>query len=338
MFFPQNTLFLNITIIMQAFILFLMSLGMLCSPSNASTVTQQENDYKIEKIFKRINADPNKSMSARLNQASLYFLGKEYKLGALGEGSQGSYDQWPLYRFDAFDCDTYVNTIIALAISNTATGFKKCLNKLRYQNGDVDFVKRNHFTSLDWNINNQKQGFFKDITNTVKDEKNKSVAKMAQALIDKPSWYKHKSINIIRLSKQNKQDQEQQLEKLKKLGSRLPRTLASIPYVPLTALFDENKKPNLALFSQIPEGSIVEIVRPNWDLRKEIGTCLNVSHLGLVFWKNGLPLFRQASSNEGKVVEVSLIDYLKDSLTSPTIKGINIQVLVPIKPLSDDCR
>jgi hypothetical protein len=111
----------------------------------------------------------------------------------------------------------------------------------------------------------------------------------------------------------------------------LETTASKVPYIPFTALFPENK-PNLYLFSQIPNGAVIEIVRPNWDLRKQIGTFLDISHLGFAVWHKGVLYFRQASSQYGKVVDVPLIDYLKEALISLTIKGINVQIVVPQKP------
>nr|WP_277619301.1 N-acetylmuramoyl-L-alanine amidase-like domain-containing protein [Legionella norrlandica] len=88
----------------------------------------------------------------------------------------------------------------------------------------------------------------------------------------------------------------------------------------------------------MPNGAIIEIVRPNWDLRKEIGTALNISHLGFAIWINDKLYFRQASSQYGKVIDVPLIDYLDKARSSPTIKGINIQVVLPTKPTSNGCK
>ncbi len=81
------------------------------------------------------------------------------------------------------------------------------------------------------------------------------------------------------------------------------------------------------LFKQIPNGAIIEIVRPNWDLTKQIGTHLNISHLGFAFWQQGNLIFRHASSEARQVTETPFIHYLKKAKKSPTIKGINIQVL-----------
>lgn len=48
--------------------------------------------------------------------------------------------------------------------------------------------------------------------------------------------------------------------------------------------------------------------------------------MGLVFWKNDLLMFREASSIFMTVVDVPFIDYLHEQeIKNPSIKGINVQ-------------
>ena len=141
----------------------------------------------------------------------------------------------------------------------------------------------------------------------------------------------------IKLHAADPDTQKRRLLELQKKGQKLPIIQSNVPYIPLSLLFDEKGHANKFLFGQIPNGAIIEIVRPNWDLRSQIGTCLNVSHLGFAFWQQGQLVFRQASSEYHQVVEVSLIDYLRKTRQSPTIKGINIQVVIPQRPQNAGC-
>ena len=109
--------------------------------------------------------------------------------------------------------------------------------------------------------------------------------------------------------------------------------MSTIPYIPLSVLFDNAGQANMHLFKQIPNAGIIEIVRPNWDLTKQIGTHLNVSHLGFAIWINNVIFFREASSEHHQIIDVPLIDYLRAAQKSPTIKGINIQIALP-QPLN----
>lgn len=264
----------------------------------------------------------------RLEQISRQFLGKPYRLGALGEGENGRYDQSPFVRMDAFDCETFVDTVLALTFTENPQELEQCIRKIRYKNGRIDYLTRNHFTSLDWNINNRQQGFLKDITQNILDKENHPVACTAIALIDKPGWIQKHTLDNIKLQAHNPQEEEKRLAELKQRGKTLPMSKARIDYLPLTALFDTHGNPNLALFAQIPNGAVIEIVRPNWDLTQSVGTHLNVSHMGFAFRNNGKLIFRNASSSAQRVIDIDLIDYLKNYIKSPTIKGIHVQVVL----------
>lgn len=292
---------------------------------------EQQADQFIESIYQQLSHDKTQPMSKRLEQISRVFLSKPYFLGALGEGAMGQFDQYPLYRVDVFDCLTFVETVLALASSNNLAAFKQTINQIRYQNDATSFITRNHFTDLDWNLHNQQQGFLRDITKNIQDKSNHQTYQLAQAMIDKPSWYQHLPISRIRIENATAELKNQRLAELRKLGQTLPSEVAMIPYQPLSELFDSTGKANEQLFRQIPDGAIIEIVRPNWDLTKTIGTHLNVSHLGFAFWRNGTLWFRNASMLKGQVVDQSLIDYLRDARQSPTIKGINVQEVLPLK-------
>lgn len=73
------------------------------------------------------------------------FLGAKYISSPLGEGIAPDTD--PLFRTDAFDCTTFVETVLSGGDVNK-------LNKIRYKDGVVDFLNRNHFIESDWLINN----------------------------------------------------------------------------------------------------------------------------------------------------------------------------------------
>ena len=303
----------------------------------AAPNTQQTADETIQKLYHRLEAKPT-PMAARLNTISTYFLNHPYENNALGEGPDADYDQFPLYRTDTFDCETYVDTVLAIALSESLNTFKQCINIIRYKNAHVKFITRNHFTSIDWNLNNQKAGILKDITRNLMSEDNLPVSKTSITYINKPNWYAKLPKDRIRLLSASQKKRLEQLEALKQAGQQLKAKTFQLPYIPLTALFNTEGEPNQTLFNQIPNGAIVEIVRPNWNLEKQIGTRLDISHLGFVFKKNKILYFRNASTLKQKITDTPLIDYLKKAQKSPTIQGINIQVLVPRAPGTWPCE
>ncbi len=292
-----------------------------------------EADKTITTLYTNLQQSriKNPTLTNKLDFLSKAFLGQPYMLGALGEGADARYDQFPKYRTDGFDCDTYVTTVLALALAKNGDEFKQRLQQVRYDNNQTDYIHRNHFMELDWNANNARKGFVKNITDSFKDRNGKPVAKDARALINKPGWYQHHTEKNIRLNG-NPPDAVRmaRLKELKSKGAGLKETWSKMPYLPFEALFLADGSPNEALFQQIPDGAIIDIVRPNWDLTKIVGTHLNISHLGFAFWKQGTLMFRQASSKYNQVVEVPLIEYLIDARKSPTIQGISVlEVITP---------
>ncbi len=308
----------------------LLAMTFICTAVNASAPPSEvdEANLTFQKLYQD-KSNTSKSMPERLEYLSRQFIGQPYRGNALGEGPHAQYDQGPLYRADGFDCETYVDTILALALAPDMDSFPHCIKHVRYKDGKVSFITRNHFASLDWNKNNQKEGFLQDITTTLKDKKGHSVAKTARAVIDKPGWYAKLPENRVRLPDTSPEEHKRQLQALRKSGQHLPVQSASIPYIPLAALFQSLGEPNQDLFDQIPNGAVIEIIRPNWNLTDIIGTNLNVSHMGFAFRTNEGLRFRHASLHDKKIVDVSLIDYLENVRHSPTIRGINIQVVVP---------
>lgn len=264
----------------------------------------------------------------RIDFLSHYFLGKPYIANPQGEGENAPIDPAPLFRFDGFDCVTYVNNILALALSHDEKSFEKKLLQLNYYDAIPIYENRFHFMSVDWNPENQKNNIVKDVTEEIgkriqKLQKLKEVtqlptevfsgiyknmAEFAEGDIDRPNWFIKKGLNH--------------------LAQKVKREFVRLPYLPLKKLFDENKNPQKLFFDQIPDVCVIEIVRPNWNLKEKIGTNLHVSHAGFAIRKkSGELFFRHASSENKCVTEILLSDYLKNCLESPTIRGVNVQVI-----------
>lgn len=285
----------------------------------------EEIDHFFSEILKEY---PQSVLTTIVNRIEFYsqkFLGCPYILGALGEGPSARFDQNPLYRYDGFDCLTYVNTVLALSHSHTLEDFKAYLTALNYKNRKIDYLFRHHFMSVDWNPENEKLGVIENVTKKIVDESNVPLAKSASTLIDRPNWFKHRQSQDIKLLKEvDILEVNFLLEEMRGLASFVHLESSTIDYLALEDLFDKNKNPCLHLFAQIPHASIIEIVRPNWDLRDKIGTHLHISHLGFALRHEDELVFRHASLSQQRVIDESLIQYLSNCLASPTIKGIHI--------------
>ncbi|HVJ65703.1 MAG TPA: N-acetylmuramoyl-L-alanine amidase-like domain-containing protein [Bdellovibrionota bacterium] len=242
-------------------------------------------------------------VQARVKSFSAMLLGRPYVLSPLGEGRDGRIDKDPLVTLKHFDCTTYVETVLALAISpeGMKSDLLENLAKLRYQNGRVDFYSRNHFIDADWIPNNR--WLVEDITTRLGGA---AEVTTATALVDKSAWYENNHHPVL---------------------AREAAREVSLPYIKLSAIFDEkgevfDERP----LRRMPDVSVVNIVRPNWDRVEEIGTHMNVSHQGIVVRKaDGQLYLRHASaSGEGRVSEILFTDYLKTFIASPTIRGFNV--------------
>lgn len=101
------------------------------------------------------------SFEARVDSVSRFFLGRAYLENPLGGGP----DQREVFRcsFDEFDCVTYVEIVLALACSKTASRFARTLRDLRYREGTVEWVRRNHFMT-EWLRINAERGVLADMT------------------------------------------------------------------------------------------------------------------------------------------------------------------------------
>ena len=304
-------------------------------PINAQPVhpIEQKTESMLEKLYDTVAFTQNQRIDNRLKWLTEKHLDTPYILFPLGEGLHGAYDQQPRYRLDGFDCGTFVSTQLALALSNNPQTFKQCIDKIRYHGKKTCFLVRNHFTSLEWNRSNQRNGFLRDITRSITGNNGKPLFQTSTAVIDKASWYQRTSQNRIKLFETPRSEVKARIHDLKKAGKMFKPQKADIDYIPTSALMNDKGQLAMPIVKQIPNGAIMEIVRPNWNLKDKIGTNLHISHLGFVFWQENVPYFRHASSETQKVVNVTLQSYLQEMQKSPTVKGVNIQI-VPFEELA----
>lgn len=277
-----------------------------------SALASPREDAQI--LLNRFQA--HQSTETRINFISQAFVGLPYgKGGPLGEGPEGRYDQDPLYRFDTFDCTTFVETVISLTLAQNVDAFEINMNEIRYENGEVDYLKRNHFPSLQWIPNNIQNGLFKEVNSLILPEAER---KIVDSVINLPGWLKSIKLDEIKTPLANLEERQGLLEELHSFASQYSPATIHLEYLPIATLL---KKPRA--LSRIPNGSVINFVRPNWDLTDAIGTHMNVSHQGFVIQKKTGTYLRHASTT-GAVLENVLVDYLKKFENHPTLKGIHL--------------
>jgi hypothetical protein len=285
----------------------------------AVTALSLIDDSAVRALLNDLRGKP---VAQRVDRASAAFLGTHYVLDPFGEGADGKYDRDPRYRFDAFDCTTYVETTMALALADDFESFKNVLDRIRYRDGVVGYTTRNHFPEADWIPNNERAGFVRDITARIAGLRD---VDRADTIIDKRGWYEHLKISQINVPGATRAEREALLEDLHREGAAFGRVDTHLPYIPLTMIFQDGEHADHELLARIPSGALLAVVRPGWDPGGDYGTLLSVSHQALIIRKGDVPYVRHATTGTSNaVVEVPLETYLHGLLHHPTIRGINL--------------
>ena len=268
-------------------------------------------------VFNQLALQEEVSKEDKLLFWSNYFLGKPYdSSGPLGEGTTGLYDRDPLYRFDAFDCTTFVETLIALANSSDKQTFSRVMNEVRYKEGKVSYLNRNHIISQSWIPNNIDNSLIKRSTSYFSDQ----YLEFGSSIIDLANWLKFHKVDSLKLPDLSEDAKAERLNQLKQEADRFSQEEVFVEYLSTTEVLKDwqgfknelNKKTY-----------ILNIVRPNWQLKHLIGTNLNISHQGILeVAKDGIYFIHASSA--GMVKKVLLKSYLDKIKDSSTIRGFSL--------------
>src|SRR5215469_10550401 len=103
----------------------------------------------VERLLSETRYD--RSIASRIDVLSRHFLGHPYQPNPL----IGSADTCEVFTasLDGFDCVTYIEAILALARASNVEDFLKWLRKIRYEQGRVEWSRRNHYMTH-WIRNN----------------------------------------------------------------------------------------------------------------------------------------------------------------------------------------
>lgn len=81
-------------------------------------------------------------------------VGQPYEMYLLGEFPFELYDPQPLFELSKSDCVVFCEHTYAMALSSNWKEFFSTLQKIRYKDGKIGMLTRNHYTEADWNKNN----------------------------------------------------------------------------------------------------------------------------------------------------------------------------------------
>lgn len=117
------------------------------------------NRRRIDELLSIARDD--RSLDRRIDVFSRAFLGRPYKPNPL----IGSADSPEVFTasLDGFDCVTYIETVLALALASNARGFIEWLRKIRYERGLIQWKRRNHYMT-GWIRNNTSDRIIKPIS------------------------------------------------------------------------------------------------------------------------------------------------------------------------------
>lgn len=101
-------------------------------------------------------ADGVRDLSRRMDRVSEGLLGHPYLADSLVGSTSTS--ELLVARLDGFDCVTFVESVLALALSRRAAHFAPLLQSIRYLGGRVRWRDRNHYFTQ-WVRRNTRLGF-----------------------------------------------------------------------------------------------------------------------------------------------------------------------------------
>lgn len=197
------------------------------------------------------------SFQGRLLGLSARFLGTPYAHSPLGEGEGPDPD--PRLRLDRVDCLTYVETVMALALSGSVEDVVHVLDSIRYRSRP-DYAGRNHLMEAEWLPSNAAKGLVRDVTVQLAGE----AARPGFKVIGAEAW-----------------------------ASTTAQALALPAAARLTGRFPLSVLPVDAVLSGAahwPSGTLLLVVREDapWRITR-------VSHLGFVVQRGGKTFLRHAT-------------------------------------------
>jgi Protein of unknown function (DUF1460) len=248
-----------------------------------------------EIIAARLTSRPD-ALAARLVHVTDPFVGAPYLLSALGEGPGQKPDADPRMRFDAFDCTTFVETALALAIADDLPQARALLDAIRYRKGQVGYLERRHFPEAEWIPELQALGFLQESTraiggaDVVKESKELNVAVWRRT--------RHKGTPDLP-------------------DARIPSGTFALDVWPLEKA--------TAGADRIPAGTLLNLVRVDF---KNIP--VRVSHQGLVIDKGGKKYLRHAADRMHHSVVDEPIERFFSRMQKYgkwPVTGVNLQTL-----------
>lgn len=245
-----------------------LSLDQLSGADEEHTLPTANRAHPLERIPEDVRQRAREahgwSLGQRVRHISEPWLGLPYEMGPLGEA--GGVDPDPVTRYDVFDCLTFVEETLALALAPDPIDAPRVRAALRYRNGGpATYENRRHFMVAEWIPGTIAEGWMVDITPTF------AGAVHAQKVVTPDVWANWRRRSLFALP-----------------DARLPIGSFDYWYLPLDAA--------AAAVPKIPPGSVVFTLREPWPHLPEA-----ITHVGLTVAAE-VPTMRHASRMGKRIV------------------------------------
>ena len=241
------------------------------------------NQYKVDSYSqKKSSPDSNLSFGDLILEIGCLLINAPYKTGTL----EGPGKEKLMVNLSAFDCTTFVETVLALTKCATAgklsrSEFRKNLKLIRYRQGNINgYSSRLHYFT-DWLRDNEKKTLLKDVS--------RQFHAVAQ----------RKKINYMTINRASYPalKNENEFQKMRLIEKKLSRKVFHI--------ISKDKVSRQKM--KIENGDVIAFTT------KDEG--LDVAHAGFAIWQGKNLHLLHASSKEGGVVisKKTLVAYLKSN-------------------------
>jgi hypothetical protein len=256
--------------------------------SPVSSPVSQLSDQDLDARLAQVHA---LSFPERVERLSGIFLGAPYGDLPLGDGSGP--EHWARWRTDKVDCQTYVETVLAMANAKSLAQAKNVLDDIRYK-GPPSFDNRNHFTEAQWLPANIEKGYFTDEVPALDGRAPTETLRLVRAQWSKVPVLKRLA-NINNIADGNYR----------------------VRYLPLGEVRSRAKS--------IRSGSIIMVVREHDPNR-----VVRISHMAFIVKTDKGLLVRHASSAQHEVIEVPLDQYLEQMSSFKKWKVVGFALALPV--------
>jgi hypothetical protein len=258
-------------------ILWLLTILEFLIPWNRGCPRQEQTSIPLDPgaLTQELKKNATRSLEEKVRFWSGLFLDAPYGVDPMGEDAPPDTD--PVVEICRFDCETYVELVLALAFSGTPQEVTPWLDRMRYIDGKRTIDHRYYTMALHWIPGNEKLGYLKQ-------ELLRPFGMISRRVHPAGRWWPVHQ------------------ERFRILGANAPEGNAEVRYNAINVLIEKE--------SAIPTPALAFLVGA-----KQNGNPFLIQHMGFIL-KNeaGRTIFRHASRTPGrqKIEERELSEYLRN--------------------------